>query len=220
MPKSTKATVYCYLQDEEKAHYLIRGFLNTEFRGFVFSSPESFMEAIRYEEPDLYILEEPPLALLLNLWEVVSPKLIPYICLGRPDFKVFKEAGLYLEESECLLSPWNRYEVISLARKQLYKSYNTQADFYRGVSLTRGSERRCYVDGEEVALTETPKRLLSYFLTRPGQFISRKKVQNLLEGDYNPQSRDVDHHLSCLRKTIPMLKKNLKTIHGKGFYLR
>lgn len=179
------------------------------------------MEAIRYEEPDLYILEEPPLELLESLWEVISPKPIPYISLGKPSFETFKKAGLYLEESECLLSPWNRIELIELARKQLYKSFNNQADFYRGLSLTKGTERRCYVNGEEVSLTETPKKLLAYFLVNPGKLITRRKAQSVIDGDvYIPECRDVDHHICELRKNIPVLKENLITVHGKGYYLR
>jgi DNA-binding response OmpR family regulator len=221
MPKSTKAAVYCYLKDEEKAHYLIRGFLKTEFRGFTFSDPKSFIEAIRYEEPDLYILEDPPLELLLSLWDVITLKPVPYISLGKPAFETFKKAGFYLERDECILWPWNRYEVIDLARKQLYKNPCNQANYYKGVSITKGKEQRCYVNGDEVSLTETPRRLLAYFLNNPKQLVTKKKAQSIIFGDvYIPESRDVDHHISELRKTIPQLKDNLVTIRGKGYYLR
>lgn len=221
MPKSQKAVAFCYIEDPSKGHYLIRSFLRSEFRPFVFSKPEQLIEALAYSTPDIFILEDAPLELLLGLWDGCYSRPVPYIALGqiRPD--LYKKAGLYLELEETIPSPWSMDEVLPVARKQLYMRENSLSLHYRGVSVTKGKNQRCYVLGEEVPLSRTPKTLLAYFLQYPRHTITREKARAILGNDFTEfESRDIDFHISELRKGIPLLSPYLQSIYGKGYMLK
>lgn len=74
-------------------------------------------------------------------------------------------------------------------------------------------------DGEEIALTGAPFRLLRYFMLNPGRLISRGELQDhLYDGDRERDSNVLEVHVNHLRRRLG--KQIVETRRGQGYRFR
>ncbi|MBO03834.1 MAG: DNA-binding response regulator [Chloroflexi bacterium] len=81
--------------------------------------------------------------------------------------------------------------------------------------------RTATVLGDEIDLTPTEFRLLSYFIEAEGRTVSREQIiENVFGYDFTGYDRTVDTHVSNLRKKLEVAnpnKQHLKTMYGIGY---
>ncbi len=78
---------------------------------------------------------------------------------------------------------------------------------------------RCYVDGEEVALTPIEFKLLAYLMARPGRVQSRERLMADVWSANATESRTLDMHVLRLRDKLGQARAQLETVRGVGFRL-
>ena len=81
--------------------------------------------------------------------------------------------------------------------------------------------RSAAVLGDEIELTPTEFRLLSYFIEGRGRTVSREQIiENVFGYDFSGYDRTVDTHVSNLRKKLEIAnpdRQHLKTMYGVGY---
>lgn len=87
------------------------------------------------------------------------------------------------------------------------------------VDLTRGIVSR--QDGSNEALTGIETKLLSLFLSRPAQVLTRDEINQALHGrDWSPYDRTIDGHVARLRRKIEPLGEAptmIRSVRGVGY---
>ena len=81
--------------------------------------------------------------------------------------------------------------------------------------------RRVMVDGNELQLTPTEFRLLTYFMRSAGRTVSREQIIEAVFGyDFDGFDRTVDTHISNLRRKLDAASdggRPIKTVYGVGY---
>ena len=80
---------------------------------------------------------------------------------------------------------------------------------------------RVYADGKELTLRPLEFKLISLFLTHPGQVFSRNQLLTevwSMSTDIN--TRTVDTHIKRLRENLGSYGEAVETVHGYGYRLR
>jgi DNA-binding response OmpR family regulator len=77
------------------------------------------------------------------------------------------------------------------------------------------------VDGEEVTLTATEFRLLSYLATNRGRVLSRNTLLTRVMGhSLELVDRNVDVHIASIRRKLGPYRKLIQTVRGVGYLFR
>jgi two-component system, OmpR family, response regulator len=73
----------------------------------------------------------------------------------------------------------------------------------------------------EVKLTKTEFSLLSLFVNNIETVFTREEILEKIWGaEKNVSDRTIDVHVTNLRKKVPILDRNLESVHGRGYRLR
>ena len=181
------------------------------------------------EKPDLVILD-----LMLpkrNGYEVCKllkeevPNL-PIIMLTAKSQEVEIVIGLELGADDYITKPFGVLELLARIKAvfrrvksgseipEVHHIGNLEIDFRRYTASRKG---------KPLKLSPREYELLSYFIKRQGEIISRDELLNQIWGyDSFPNTRTVDAHIAKLRRKIeanPEEPKLIITIHGIGYKL-
>ncbi len=136
--------------------------------------------------------------------------------------------GLDLGADDYVSKPFSPRELVARVNAVLRRSKrNAEKQKESGNRLTAGAvvidldRRSATVLGNEVDLTPTEFRLLSYFVEGRGRTVSREQIiENVFGYDFSGYDRTVDTHVSNLRKKLDAANpdgKHLKTMYGIGY---
>lgn len=80
------------------------------------------------------------------------------------------------------------------------------------------SNRRAFVDGEEIELTRREYDLLFFLVTNKSIIFTREQLLNNVWGfDYEGSLRTVDTHIKQLRMKLGKAGEYIKTVHCIGY---
>ena len=218
------------VEDEQDISELVR--YNLEQAGYQTISASDGAEAldkVQHEQPDLVVLDLmlPGLdgkEVCRRIRQDDQTRSIPVIMLTAKAEEIDRIVGFELGADDYLTKPFSPRELvlrIQAVLRRLQQPHD-QTTVLRSTGLVIDPERhRVEVMGDEVQLTATEFRLLSYLASRTGRVQTREILLDEVWGyPYEGYARTVDTHVRRLRKKLGPLKDKIETIRGVGYRFR
>jgi two-component system phosphate regulon response regulator PhoB len=190
------------------------------------ASGQQALEALRRAAPELVVLD-------LMLPDMSGTEVCRFI-RGRPELadvlvlmltakseEVDRIVGFELGADDYVTKPFSPRELVLRVRALLRRRAGTggernllERDDVR-VDLDR---HRCWVGGEEVALTAKEFQLLATLMRRPGRVLTRERLLDEIWGsDVTVTMRTIDTHLKRLREKLGPGGDLIETVRGVGY---
>ncbi len=148
----------------------------------------------------------------------------PIIMLTAKDTVSDKITGLDAGADDYLIKPFSFDELLSRVRASGRRTRSAlPPNLQAGELILNPSKQEACIGKNKLNLTLKEFRLLEYFMTHPGQVITRQKIiDHLWDFNFNPFSRVMDVHINNLRNKLQKYKNGpiLETIRGVGYRLR
>ena len=226
--KDVRKTRILIIEDEPAMVAGLRD--NFEYEGYdVISADDgvSGLERVLAEDPDLIVLDVMmPRMSGLEVCKQVKARRpsIPIIMLTARGQEIDKVLGLELGADDYVTKPFSIRELMARIRAVL-RRVPLQAplpDVYRfgdvEVNVRGNQVRRA---GSAVELSAKEFALLAYFISHPGETLSRDRLLDAVWGYQNyPNTRTVDTHIVHLRHKVepdPEQPRFILTVHGTGY---
>jgi DNA-binding response OmpR family regulator len=203
---------------------------NFEYEGYdVISADDgvSGLERVLAEDPDLIVLDVMmPRMSGLEVCKQVKARRpsIPIIMLTARGQEIDKVLGLELGADDYVTKPFSIRELMARIRAVLRRvpPQTPLPDVYRfgdvEVNVRGNQVRRA---GSAVELSAKEFALLAYFISHPGETLSRDRLLDAVWGYQNyPNTRTVDTHIVHLRHKVepdPEQPRFILTVHGTGY---
>jgi two-component system, OmpR family, response regulator len=150
--------------------------------------------------------------------ENASTPILIVSALGEVEDRV---NGLKGGADDYLIKPFSLAELDARVEALLRRPLLGKAMVLRGGALSLDLVRReATLDGTSVELSAREFQLLEYFMSRPGQLVTRDMlIQKVWKYRFSPQTNVVDVHISKLRRKIDRDKGKsyIQNIRGCGF---
>jgi DNA-binding response OmpR family regulator len=203
---------------------------NFEFEGYqVLSAMDGVagLERALSDSPDLVILDVMmPRMSGLDVCKQLKAKRpsIPIIMLTARGQEVDKVVGLELGADDYVTKPFSIRELLARVKAVLRRAGTPQHDKHRyAFGDIEVNLRSCQVSrqGKPLDFSSKEFELLKYFLSHPGEALSRDQLLEQVWGyDRFPTTRTVDAHIVRLRQKLepkPDEPHYFLTIHGIGY---
>ena len=144
----------------------------------------------------------------------------PVIILTARGEEVDRVVGFEIGADDYVTKPFSVRELILRARAVLRRGEQpSSVEVVRLGALVIDSEaHRVHVEGREVSLTALEFRLLWTLVQRPGRVYSRNElVDEITAGEALIIDRNVDVHVSAIRKKLGDAGKVIATVRGVGY---
>ena len=155
--------------------------------------------------------------------------LFPILMLTAKVEDMDKIMGLTLGADDYITKPFNPLELVARVKTQLrrYTRYNpgsgaepAQEFDIRGLQISKQSHK-CFLYGEELALTPLEFSILWYLCSRQGQVVSSEELFEAAWGEkYMDSNNTVMSHIARLREKMhenSRRPKFIKTVWGVGY---
>jgi len=203
---------------------------NFEFEGYdvvsAYDGEEGLQRALA-DSPDLVVLDVMmPKMSGLEVCKHLKAKRpsIPIIMLTARGQEVDKVVGLELGADDYVTKPFSIRELLARVKAVLRRSHTLPKDQDRySFGDAEVDLRGCRVtrNGKELEFSSTEFELLKYFVSHPGEILSRDRLLEEVWGyDSYPTTRTVDAHLVRLRQKLepnPEQPRFFLTVHGTGY---
>jgi DNA-binding response OmpR family regulator len=220
------------LEDEALQAELLGLWLTTAGHELVhFASGKAFRSGFQRAESDLVILDwrlpdDDGIEILAWLRRAISARL-PIMMVTSRDEEAAVVQALDAGADDYIAKPVRRHELIArvggLARRTDATSHDPAATVVCGAVIVEPSERRAWVNGKSVTLTDKELGLAIYLLQYPGRLLTRRFLLHHIWGaEANADTRTVDTHMSRLRTKLglnPTHGFELANVYGKGYRL-
>lgn len=155
--------------------------------------------------------------------EIRSGSTMPIIMLTARDLETDQVSGLLAGADDYVIKPFS-LSVLRARAEALLRRTETSADSVIQDGIYRLNTNLCkfYREKEEIAISTTEYRLLSYLMANSGQVLSKEQILSALwdnDGNFVDENT-VSVNISRLRSKIevdPKHPKVIKTIHGIGY---
>jgi two-component system, OmpR family, manganese sensing response regulator len=150
-----------------------------------------------------------------------SGKSTPVLMLTAKDLSLDKVQGLDAGADDYMIKPFDTAELLARVRALLRRpnSFQDQVVEAHGVRLDLQT-MTAYREGKTIALNRKEFQLLEYFLTHPGQALTRDQIiERLWEIGEEPESNVVAAQVRLLRQKIDQgfSKPLIHTVYGIGY---
>ncbi len=150
-----------------------------------------------------------------------SGKNTPVLMLTAKDLSSDKVQGLDAGADDYMIKPFDTAELLARVRALLRRptSFQDQVIEAHGVRLDLQT-MTAYREGKAIALNRKEFQLLEYFLTHPGQALTRDQIiERLWEIGEEPESNVVAAQVRLLRQKIDQgfSKPLIQTVYGIGY---
>jgi DNA-binding response OmpR family regulator len=223
-----RKTCILIIEDEPAMVAALRD--NLEFEGYVTidaGDGESGLVRALSDDPDLVLLDVmmPKMSGLDVCKELKARRpSMPIIMLTARGQEVDKVVGLELGADDYVTKPFSIRELMARVKSVLRRSsaHPRSVDVYHFGNIEvniRGNEVRRA--GSPVELSTKEFALLAYFISHPGETLSRDRLLDTVWGYQNyPSTRTVDTHIAHLRQKlepVPDDPRFIVTVHGIGY---
>src|SRR5688572_10908015 len=225
MPKPTLLVI----EDDPDIVELLRYNLEREgFRVLVSTDGERGLADAGRHQPELVILDLmlpglDGLDVCRRLRAQDGTRAIPVLMLTAKSEESDMVIGLELGADDYLTKPFSPRELVALVRALLRRASRSEGDPGRtrverhGVVLDT-TRHEVLNQGEVVTLTRAEFRLLWTLVQRPGRVYSRDElVSEITAGEAFIVDRNVDVHVSSIRKKLGVAGKMIATVRGVGY---
>ena len=148
----------------------------------------------------------------------------PIIMLTAKDTVDDKVFGLDSGADDYLVKPFSFEELLSRVRALVRRPRATLLPTLQIGELTLNpGTQEVYIENKKIDLTLKEFRLLEFFMTYPGQVITRQKIiDHVWDFNFNQFSRVMDVHINHVRNNLRLHPHGpiLETIRGIGYRLR
>ena len=214
------------IDDDEKLNDLLKNYLSDfGYRVFSVTHPETGLEKIRSNKPDLVILD----VMLpdMNGFEVCKrirqESDVPVIMLTARGELMDRVVGLELGADDYLPKPFEPRELV--ARIQTVLRRTAKVDDARiqkyGLLKIDFPRRKAFMDDSDIELSTNEFTALSLLVRNIGKVMDRDQIMQELRGiDSDAFNRTVDITMSRLRQKLGDDPKNpafIKTVWGTGY---
>jgi DNA-binding response OmpR family regulator len=203
---------------------------NFEFEGYevltAYDGVEGLERALN-DSPDLVVLDVmmPKMSGLEVCKQLKAKRAsIPIIMLTARGQEVDKVVGLELGADDYVTKPFSIRELMARVKAVLRRSHTLPKEHDRyAFGDAEVDLRTCRVirNGKELEFSSTEFELLKYFVSHPGEILSRDRLLEEVWGyDSYPTTRTVDAHLVRLRQKLepnPEQPRFFLTVHGTGY---
>jgi two-component system alkaline phosphatase synthesis response regulator PhoP len=149
---------------------------------------------------------------------------VPIIMLTAKSTESDRIVGLELGADDYVVKPFSPRELAARIKAVLRRTQTPQSEskvIQRGdlsIDLTR---REVNIKGTPIDLTATEFRLLQFFAHHPGRVFSRSElIDGVLGRDVSVIDRNIDVHITGLRKKIGDYSAWIETVRGFGYRFR
>ncbi len=147
----------------------------------------------------------------------------PIIMLTARDTTEAKILGLDTGADDYLVKPFSFEELLSRVRALARRPRAVlPPDLAVDDLVLKTATQEAFQGKKKLNLTLKEFRLLEYFMSHPGEVLTRQQIiDHLWDFDFNPLSRVMDVHINNLRNKLKSKHGNpLETIRGIGYRLR
>ena len=197
---------------------LRQGLIAEGYSVTVAADGETGLHLAKTTNPDLLILDI--MMPQLNGFEVItelrrSGDNVPVIVLSARTDPKDKVRGLDLGADDYVSKPFDLDELMARVRRHLGRRAENDQVFGEFIYKWKTRQLLKNKDQEFVVLNGKERKLLEFFLKRPGQIVTREQVLDGVWGDYDGTDRTVDNLIVVLRKKIG--GSHLVTERGLGY---
>ncbi len=151
----------------------------------------------------------------------------PVIIVSGRGESTERAVGLELGADDFVTKPFDLRELLARMRSVLRRARGAEANgallLFDGLALCPETRRLSGRHGADVPLTSGEFALLSAFLERPNQVLTRDHLLNVLHGrDAGPFDRSIDVQIGRLRRKIeqdPASPALIQSVRGAGYLL-
>lgn len=217
--------IWCVEDDTGIRDIEIYTLLSTGFKANGFSDGASFFEALKYEKPELILLDvmlpgEDGVEILKELKSSAETCTIPVIMATAKGMEYDKIQSLDLGADDYLVKPFGMMEMVSRVKAVLRRCKpSTVQHLLKTGELTMNlDEHTVTVNEKRVQLTYKEFEILKLFLSHPGMVFTREQLFNDVWGsDYVGETRTVDMHIRTLRQKLDTYGEIIQTVRNVGY---
>ena len=190
------------------------------------ASGREALDALSRRAPDLVVLDlmlpdVPGNEICRHIRTVPELSQVLVLMLTAKSDEVDRIVGFELGADDYVTKPFSPRELALRVRALLRRRGDTSGEPARleHDALSLDLERhRCFVVGEEVALTAKEFQLLSTLMQRPGRVLTRERLLDEIWGsDVTVTARTIDTHLKRLREKLGAGGHLIETVRGVGY---
>lgn len=219
--------IWCVDDDNTIRDIEVYTLTQTGFEAKGFADGVSMLEALKFEIPDLIILdimmpEIDGLQVLKALRSETLYKNIPVIMATAKGTEMDKISGLNSGADDYLVKPFGVMEMVARVNAVLRRTSKIPSEdvITIGNIILKEKEHIVTVDDKITTLTHKEFEILRLFMKNPNIVFSRDKLMSEIWGiDYMGESRTIDMHIKTLRKKLGESGNQIKTVIGVGYRL-
>jgi two-component system phosphate regulon response regulator PhoB len=190
------------------------------------ASGREALGALRRQRPDLLILDLmlPDLSgteLCRRLRADAELASLPVIMLTAKADEVDRVVGFEIGADDYVTKPFSPRELVLRVGAVLRRSrapVDPRSVLEHGPLRLDPARHRCWVGGEEIALTAKEFDLLRGLMARPGRVLTRDALLEEVWGsDITVTVRTIDTHLKRLREKLGAAGELIETVRGVGY---
>lgn len=218
--------IWCVEDDDSIREIVLYTLETTGFDARGFENSQTFLEALKEEQPTLIILDimlpdANGVDLLQFLRKNKATQDVPIIMATAKGSEYDKIKSLDLGADDYLVKPFGMMEMVSRIKAVLRRYQPTQRQVevieYGDLSLNI-SERKLWLADETVKLTYKEFELLKTLLLSPNRVFTREELlQDIWGQDYFGETRTVDVHIRSLRQKLGESGQAIRTIRHVGY---
>lgn len=219
--------IWCVEDDASIRDIEVYALTSTGFEAKGFADGTSFWDALRFEIPELVILDvmlpgKDGVELLRMMKASERLRHIPIIMATAKGTEYDKIQSLDLGADDYLVKPFGIMEMVSRVKAVLRRCARAKEPDLLQVDglILNSDEHTVTIDGERVPLTYKEYELLHLFLSQPGFAFTREQLlANVWKAEYLGETRTVDMHIRTLRQKLGSYGAMIETVRNVGYRL-
>ena len=219
------------VEDDPATRHVLSRALATAEIACIFAASAAAMWALMAEKPDVVILDlglpdADGFDLLRRLREQSD---VPVLIHSTRSAEIDRIIGIEIGADDFLAKPCNMRELVARIRSLLRRAQGSATHSrgrpcgtlsFGGWTLDPATRALTDKDGQPVALGVSAYALLSCFLDKPFQPLSREVLSRALKREYMPYDRIIDVHVSQIRRLLGKQADGsayIKTLRSQGY---